>query len=173
MTTWEIIKYILLYIVMGAGIFALVGLGLFLVNLAKTIKTAQRVLDDNKPALDHTLTVLPEVMENVSDITYNVGEITEEVKPQIASILSNVTAVTNDVAHVSDTAKNATDQVAYGLSKIAGGLEEVGIKTKEAVDGASNLFQRFGNSVKYNYFETKKDLLSRIISAVDNIKSLF
>lgn len=173
MTTWEIIKYILLYIVMGAGIFALVGLGMFLINLAKTVKSAQRVLDDNKPALDHTLSVIPEVMENVSDITYNVGEITEDIKPQIASILSNVTIVTNDVAHVSGTAKNATDQVFYGISKVAGGLEEVGIKTKEAVDGAANLFQRFGDSVKYNYFETKKDFLSRIISAVDNIKSLF
>ena len=73
MTTWEIIKYILLYIVMGAGVFALVGLGIFMVNLAKAVKSAKTILDDNKPAIDHSMSVLPEVMENVSDITFSVG----------------------------------------------------------------------------------------------------
>lgn len=173
MTTWEIIKYVLLYIVMGAGVFALVGLGMFLVNLAKTVKSAKTILDDNKPAIDHSLSVLPEVVENVSDITYSVGEITEKSKPEIATILSNVSSVTNDVSHVTGTAKDATDSVAYGIKQVASGLEEVGNKTKETAENVSTLFQRGVNGVKYNFFETKKDVLSRIISTVDSIKNLF
>jgi len=163
MTTWEIIKYILLYIVMGAGVFALVGLGMFLVNLAKSVKSA----------IDHSLSVLPEVVENVSDITYSVGEITEKSKPEIATILSNVSSVTNDVSHVTGTAKDATDSVAYGIKQVASGLEEVGNKTKETAENVSSLFQRGVNGVKYNFYETKKDVLSRIISTVDSIKNLF
>lgn len=173
MTTWEIIKYILLYIVMGAGVFALVGLGMFLVNLAKTVKSAKTILDDNKPAIDHSLSVLPEVVENVSDITYSVGEIAEKSKPEIATILSNVSSVSNDISHVTGTAKDATDSVAYGIKQVASGLEEVGNKTKETAENVSNLFQRGVNGVKYGFFETKKDVLSRIISTVDSIKNMF
>lgn len=173
MTTWEIIKYILLYIVMGAGVFALVGLGIFMVNLAKAVKSAKTILDDNKPAIDHSMSVLPEVMENVSDITFSVGEIAEKSKPEIAAILSNVTSVSNDVSHVTGTAKDATDNIAYGIRKVATGLEEVGNKTKETAESVSNLFQRGVNGVKYGLFETKKDVLSRIISTVDSIKNMF
>ena len=112
-------------------------------------------------------------MENVSDITFSVGEIAEKSKPEIAAILSNVTSVSNDVSHVTGTAKDATDNIAYGIRKVATGLEEVGNKTKETAESVSNLFQRGVNGVKYGFFETKKDVLSRIISTVDSIKNMF
>lgn len=170
MTTWEIIKYILIYILIGAGVYALVNLGILIFHLAKAIKSVRSTFDDNKDSIDHTLSVLPEVIENVSDITYNVGEITEKGKPEIQDILVNIKNVTADVSGVTGNAKATSDEIAAGIKKVTDGISEVGDKTKEIANIVSNGLQRIGFGAKKSFFETKKDFLARLLDVIDSIR---
>lgn len=164
---------VLLWILILAGTFALVALGIMLVKLSKTIANVNKIAEDNKRNIDDSLSQLPQVIANVDDITISVANLLEDSEPEIKKILANVSSVSDKAVGITSSAESAVDSVATGVVGVVNGIANLGSKTVGSVDHAIDSLKLFGVNTKLGFLKTKESGLSKVADFLTTIRRFF
>ena len=121
-----------------AGIAALIALAVFLLNLVKTLKKVNQILDDNEKDIQRVVSDLPGITQNVNAITTEANTLISSVGPDVQNIVGSAKHV---VSNVENTALQVTDTV--------------GLVTDSVADTALNLKHNVSSAQDYLGFVTE------------------
>lgn len=192
-----VVTDVLLWILILAGAFALIALGLVFIGAFKSLSKINEVLDENKRALGETLYRLPNVidnvdditasladlvdelspevnktMENVADVTGSISNISRNIEPDISNIVTNISNISDNAASMANTAEEATNAVKGGVESVAQGFKNFGKKTRDAADTVANVANAWGKNAKANILEKKRDTLGGLLSAIEKLRDI-
>lgn len=164
---------VLLWILILAGAFALVALGIMFVKLSKTLSQVNKIAEDNKRNIDDSLNQLPQVIANVDDITISVANLLEDSEPEIKKILANVSSVSDKAVGITNSAEQAVDSVTTGVVGVVNGIANLGNKTVDSVDHAIDNLKLLGANTKLGFLKTKESGLNKIADFITSIRRFF
>lgn len=165
-----LVKDVLIWILIVAGILALGALAYLFFNIAKAVRSAAKIVEDNRIEIDHTMHVLPQVIENVEEITSNVSQITAEIEPNIAIVMDNVADVSSKVNRMTGTVEDATNSVASGVKSVAEGVKSVGDSAVGMAQSFMDTVGNIGDSVKTKFYKKEQSAAEKILTLIEKLK---
>lgn len=109
----------LIFLLIVAGIVALVFLAKLFMSIGKTVDNLNKTLEDNKFSIDQTIKDLPKITNNVNNILDNTNELVEDVSPQITQVLTDVNNVTASVSNVTTNISDTVEVVGIAVADTA------------------------------------------------------
>ena len=110
---------VLIFLLILAGIVALVFLAKLFMALGRTVENLNKSLEDNKFSIDQTIKDLPKITNNVNNILDNTNGLVEDVSPQISSVLYDVNNVTSSVSNVTTNISDTVEVVGIAVADTA------------------------------------------------------
>lgn len=110
---------VLIFVLIIAGIVALLFLAKVFMSLANLLGTVNKTLEDNKESLDSTLKNLPNITSNINSILVNTDEVVNDIKPSITSTLADVSNVTNKVSNITTNVSDTVEVVGIAAADTA------------------------------------------------------